>query len=62
MGGEDIVVGAEAGHDAVDWSEAGMARGDVAADLGEDDRDAGLRRVSLVLYCLGRMEYSPFSG
>jgi hypothetical protein len=43
LGGEDVVVCAEAGHDAVAGGEAGGAGGDVAADLGEDDGDAGLR-------------------
>ena len=42
LGCEDIVVGAEARHDAVDGGEAGGAGGDVAADLGHDDGDAGL--------------------
>ena len=45
LGGEDVVVGAEAGHDAVGWGEAGGAGGEVAAELGEDDGDAGLGDV-----------------
>lgn len=42
--GEDVVVCAEAGHDAVDGGEAGGEGRDVAADLGHDDCDAGLHR------------------
>lgn len=42
LGGEDVVVGAEAGHDAVGRGEAGGEGGNVAADLGHDYRDAGL--------------------
>ena len=44
LGGEDVVVGAEAGHDTVAGGEAGGDGGDVAANLGHDDGDAGLER------------------
>ena len=40
--GEDVVVGAEAGHDSVDRGEAGGGAGEVEADLGHDGGDAGL--------------------
>ena len=39
---EDVVVGTEAGHDAVHRGEARGGAGDVAADLGHDYCDAGL--------------------
>lgn len=37
LGGEDVVVCAEARHYAVDGGQGGRGAGEVAADLGEDD-------------------------
>lgn len=46
LSGKDVVVGAEARHDAVDGCESGRYAGDITADLGHDHCDAGLRVVS----------------
>lgn len=42
LGGEDVVVGPEAGHDTVDGGQTSRERRDVAPDLSHDNRDTSL--------------------
>ena len=56
LAGEDVVLGAEARHDAVDGREAGAGAGHVAADLREDDGDAGHAKDGAFAGCVGAGE------
>lgn len=46
LGGEDVVVGSETRHDAINWSQCGGDAGDIASDLSHDDSDTGLTSIS----------------
>ena len=46
LGGKYIVVGSQAGHDAIDWSQRGGDTWDIASYLSHDDRDTSLSSVS----------------
>lgn len=45
LGGEDVIVGAQAGHDSIDGRQTRGATGDIATHLGHDDGDASLSTI-----------------
>ncbi len=51
--GVDLVLGADAGEDAVDNADAGRSGGDIAADLGHEDDEGDLAQVGALAAHVG---------